>query len=101
MNKIINGKKYDTDTATLIAEWSNNYSGSDFHYCQEELYRKRTGEYFLYGEGGSLSKYSKQFRNGSVGDCHIEPFSEKEAKEWAEEHCDGDTYIEIFGDVEE
>ena len=58
MKKIINGKKYDTETATKIGEYSNGYSTSDFHYIDETLYRKKTGEFFLYGEGGPMTRYS-------------------------------------------
>ena len=101
MKKIINGKKYNTETATEIAAWSNNVSTSDFGYCYEALYLKRTGEYFLFGEGGPMSKYAE-----SCGDCigwgeSIIPLSVSAAKRWAERRLDGDEYERIFGDVEE
>ncbi len=41
MKKIINGKKYDTETATRLADWNNG------GYCKETLYQKHTGEYFM------------------------------------------------------
>lgn len=44
---------YNTESATTVAEWCNNLPRSEFDYCEETLYRKRTGEYFLYGEGGA------------------------------------------------
>ncbi len=48
MKKIINGKRYDTETAKLIG--SDGYSNpSDFNYWSEDLYQKKTGEFFLYG----------------------------------------------------
>ena len=46
MKKIINGKRYDTSTAILIG--SARYSHGDLEYLTEELYRKKTGEFFLY-----------------------------------------------------
>lgn len=101
MKKIINGKLYDTDTAECLA--ADHYGQSnDFSFWREELHRKKNGEYFLYGEGGPKSKYAKSTgRNWVVGSENISPFTEEQAREWAEEHCDGDKYIEIFGEVEE
>ena len=55
MKKILGGKKYDTETACVVGNYGNGNSG--FGTCSETLYRKRTGEFFLYGEGGPMSKY--------------------------------------------
>ena len=101
MKKIINGKKYDTDTAKCVADWENGYGHSDFQYMEEQLYRKRTGEFFLHGEGGAMTQYAESYGNEYCGGEKIIPISESEAKEWAENHLDGDTYEDIFGAVEE
>ena len=102
MKKIINGKLYDTETAKEIAVWSNGRSYSDFSHCVETLYKKRTGEYFLYGSGGPMSKYSKSCGDNSwSGDSQIIPLSYKAAKEWAEEKMDADDYMAEFGPVSE
>lgn len=53
MKKIINGKKYDTESAQEICSRSSGHYG-DFHRVAETLYRKKTGEFFLYGEGYRL-----------------------------------------------
>ena len=60
MKKIINGKRYDTSKAKEIGYWSNNLSNRDFNHCDEWLYKKRTGEYFLYGEGGPMTRYAER-----------------------------------------
>lgn len=52
MKKIINYKKYDTETATEIGAWSQGIAGT-FEYVHESLFRKNNGEYFLHGEGGA------------------------------------------------
>lgn len=102
MKKIINGKRYDTDGAKEVAMWSNVDNWTDFHFYKESLYRKRTGEYFLYGKGNAASKYAE-----SVGqNCwdsgeEIIPLTEENARKWAEEHLTGDEYEEIFGEVNE
>lgn len=102
MKKIIKGRKYDTATAKEIACDSYNGSCSDFHWWEETLYKKRTGEFFLYGQGGAMSKYAESCRQNSWGGgSGIIPLTLDEAKKWAEDHVDGDTYEEIFGEVEE
>lgn len=101
MNKIINGRRYDTDAASMCGSYS--YSNrSDFHYFSETLFRKRTGEFFLYGEGGAASKYAEaEGLNSWSGGERIMPLTLDEAQKWAEEYLDGDEYEEIFGKIEE
>ncbi|MCI5954479.1 MAG: hypothetical protein MRZ49_07915 [Lachnospiraceae bacterium] len=101
MKKIINNKLYNTDTATLIGEYENGYSCSDFCHMAEYLYKKRTNEYFLYGTGGPLSKYGERIGNEMCGGSVIIPLSDKVARAWAMKHMDADEFINAFGDVEE
>ena len=100
MNKIINGKRYDTKTATLKGKFSCG-SKSSFHYWEENLYQKKTGEWFLYGVGSALSKYSDCSDGRSWGIEKIMPYTEDEAKEWAEKYMLADKYEELFSKVEE
>ena len=101
MKKIINGKLYDTSTAHLVGEWDNQRYGS-FDYVAESLYRKRTGEFFLHGEGGSRSRYATQCGDNSwSGDAAIIPLSWEAARQWAEEHLDADEYQAAFGQIVE
>lgn len=100
MKKVIKGRLYDTDTAEHVGSWSNNRT--DFSRCDESLYRKRTGEYFLHGEGGPMSKYSRSRGDNSwTGDEAIIPLSLDAAKEWAEKHMEADNYMAEFGPVPE
>lgn len=102
MKQIINGKKYNTETAKEVGRWSNNCSYRDFNYCEETLYRKKTGEYFLYGMGGAMSKYSQSCgQNTWSSGEEINPMTESEARDWAEKYLTADEYEEIFGEVEE
>lgn len=101
MKKIINGRRYDTDTAKVMAEDSYSYP-SDFGYWCETLYRKNTGEFFLHGEGGAASKYAETIgQNQWRGGERIIPLTLDSAKKWAEEHLEVAEYEEIFGIVEE
>lgn len=101
MKKIINGKVYNTETAKELASRWNGRSERDFNCITETLYRKKTGEYFLHGEGGPNTSYAKRFGNSWGYGERIIPYTEEEAKAWAEKHLDGDEYIDIFGEVEE
>lgn len=101
MKKIINGRMYNTETATELGNFWNGLSASDFGYLSETLYRKKNGEFFLYGDGGAMTKYSYVVGNESCGGEEIIPLTEEQAKHWAEEKLDADTYIEIFGEPEE
>lgn len=97
MRKIIKGRLYDTSTAQLIADWSHGYP-RDFGYYCETLYRKRTGEYFLHGEGGPMSKYAERAgQNEWMGGEAIQPLTYDDAREWAEAHVDADVYESEFG----
>ena len=103
MKKIINNKLYDTETAKPVGEWGNGLGHSDFRYCEENLYLKKTGEFFLHGKGGAMSKYCEISADGnerSWGE-KIVPLTVDEAKEWAEEKLDADEYQAIFGEISE
>lgn len=102
MKKIINGKVYDTEKAKKVASWYSSYARNDFHYYEEELYKKKTGEFFLYGEGNAASPYSRSCgQNEWCGGEKIVPLTFKEAQEWAEKHLNGDDYCDIFGEPDE
>lgn len=102
MKKIIDGKLYNTETAKQIGTWSNSGSWRDFSHMEETLYQKRTGEFFLFGEGGPMSKYAESAgQNQWTGGSKIIPLDWESAREWAEEHLDADDYQEIFGEIAE
>jgi hypothetical protein len=85
MKSTIDGKRYDTGTATIVAEWNNGRPASDSRWCSERLYRKeRSGKFFLHGEGGALSRYSRRHAGDSVGYEAIFPCSRSEAEWWCE-----------------
>lgn len=106
MKKIIrNGdqwRRYDTETAKEVGSWSNGLSYRDFTHVKETLYRKKTGEFFLYGCGGPNTHYRRRVgSNEWSGGEDIRPLTIEEAKEWAASRLDGDEFEDIFGPVEE
>ena len=97
----INGRKYNTDTARYVGEYYGNDDISSFYYFHEELYKKLTGEFFIYGEGGAATEYSEHFEDGSSrGSCKIVPISTEEAKEWTLAHAK-ERYKLFFGEYPE
>ena len=101
MKKIINGKVYDTEKAKKAGYWGNGLGYRDFGWKEETLYRKKTGEFFLHGEGGPATNYAERIDNAWSSGERIMPMSFAEARAWAEEHLDGDEFEEIFGAVAE
>lgn len=107
MRKIANGKRYDTETATLIGETSNIGRGADsagdFNYWSAGLYRSPRGaHYFLAGEGGPMSRFGQSVgQNSWGGGRDIIPMSKEEAFEWAQENLTPDEVEAAFGDMVE
>lgn len=102
MKKIINGKKYDTDTAEFIGQYYTSDIGkSDFNYFEESLYMKKTCEFFLSGEGHGFTKYAGRHGNSYGWGSSIFPLTISEAKQWIEKHLSVEKYESLFGDVAE
>ena len=97
MLKIIKGRKYDTVTATKICSYDNGLPESDFDALCEQLYIKRTGEFFLYGYGGARTAYAEADGNMWTSGERIVPLSENDAKVFAEEQV----YEQYFGEASE
>lgn len=102
MKKYINNKMYDTETATLIGSYSNSGNWRDFSHFEESLYRKRTGEFFLFGQGGPMTSYRvSSGQNSWSGGSAIRPLTVAEAQKWAQEHLGTDEYDAAFGAITE
>ena len=102
MQKLIDGKLYDTNEAELIASWSTFQDKRDFNFFEEKLYRTESGAWFLYGSGGASSKYSQPAASGGMtGGEDIRPLSESEVFEWCERRNQVEVALEYFPDMVE
>ncbi len=81
MKKIIDGKRYDTETATQVDVLSNDYCWSDFKFERTNIYRTKSGNWFLSGRGGPLSRWSVRVGNAATGGSGIRPIDAVEARE--------------------
>ena len=95
---IIDGKRYNTETATKIGEASFG-ARTDFKAWEASLFRTPRGNYFLAGRGGPMSPFSQRLSDGSyTSSSRIIPLTEQEAKEWAEKYLDDAIVEKFFGD---
>ena len=83
MRTHINNKLYDTDTATRILYLTNSYNLTDIRYQEISIYRKKTGEYFLY-------------RSNRLSGA-ITPLSYNEAEQYIREYGTEEVYQKEFG----
>ncbi len=102
MKKRINGRIYDTDVAKIIGSITNGFPMSDFRYYYESLYLKRNGEYFIYSEGGPMSKaaeYYEESDSTGYGE-HIKPISIEDAKKWIKNKEEGNLHLDDYEEWE-
>jgi hypothetical protein len=79
MQKLVEGKLYDTEKAEEVATWSNG-STTDFWYSKETLYQTPNGNFFLKGRGGPQSKYAQPAPGaGHTGGKELRVVSEEKA----------------------
>jgi len=96
LTAVIEGLRYDTQRAEIVACRENGYMPSDFSYVYEELYHTKNGRWFIAGEGGAFSKYAESFGNTTGGSKKIIPLSADEAREWLEEQQGIDALEKYF-----
>lgn len=101
MKRIIDGHKYDTETAREVGSWMSGDDPRDFDWESGVLYRTKAGLYFIHGSGGAMTRYAEQRIGGWAGGEAITPVSADEARQWAEEHLDADEYEAEFGEVDD
>jgi hypothetical protein len=105
MIRIIEGKRYNTETATQVGKEATNIgngasSCTDLHFWVESLYKTKKGKYFLAGRGGAFSRWSESAgQNSWQGGEGIIPLSRNEAYDWAEENLEPEIVISEFSDM--
>lgn len=99
MKRIIDGRRFDTDTAVKLGEISFGDS-RDFGRFEEALYRTpRSGAYFLAGSGGPRSHYAVSDRPGEWrSGSKITPLDKADALAWAERNLPAEQIEAIFAD---
>lgn len=76
MKRIIGRKEYDTKKATIVKKYTYGEFGDPEGY-EEILYQTPDGFYFVYVNGGSMSKYPAE---------EIYRLSKAKLDEWEKQH---------------
>lgn len=96
MKRIINNKVYDTDTARSLGTWCNTEDQASPEYISEALFRKKSGEFFLYCSG----------RPSSIPgtDCALDekilPLTFEQAAQWGQAHLPESAFSAAFGSAD-
>jgi hypothetical protein len=101
MKRIIDGKRYNTDTATEIADVSpSGFYRGDFRYEDTKLYRTPKGRWFLSGEGGPMSRWAQSAGlNSYCGGAGLHVLDDDEARALLEQHGETEAIETYFGAV--
>lgn len=100
MKQVIDGKLYNTDTAEKIHNDWNGHERNQFEYCEETLYKTKKGKWFLWGDGGAMSKYSTKVGNSWTGDTKLIPLTSEQALRWLEDvQAPSDVILAHFGNL--
>lgn len=86
MQRIINGKRYDTKIAEMVCDVSPNYNSTDFRYEDTQLYRTKNGRWFLAGNGGPRSRWYHDTGNGYSSGDGLVVIEASHARELLEQH---------------
>lgn len=82
MKRIIDGKRYDTETARKLVDLYCSHFAGDFQHHATALYRTSKGAFFLAGSGGPMSMWARSLGNNSTGGGEgIRPLDDDEARE--------------------
>ena len=85
MRRVIRGKRYDTDKATLVAETTSGGAPNDFRYWQESLYRSPRGNWFVVGCGHAMTQWATHTVDGSGWGEGLRPIEPRAALQWLED----------------
>ena len=89
--RIIDGKTYNTETATELAGWDETSEGYPITYG-EHLYQNRFGAFFMYS-------YQDDGPHGP--EENLEPYTPEQAREWLEKYQRVSVIEAVFGKMPE
>jgi len=101
MKRIIDGKRYNTETAECVCDCSpRGFYRGDFRYEDTQLYRTPRGNWFLAGEGGPSSRWARAAGlNSWTGGSGIQPLDADEARSMLERYGSASDVEQYFGEL--
>jgi hypothetical protein len=98
MRKKIKGRVYYTGTAQHLGTWyTQGIDWNDDYYCEERLFRTKSGAYFVHGSGGAATRYAQQKNGKWYPGEDITALTYNAAKQWARQKLSPDEYEQAFG----
>ena len=89
---------YNTSIDKALGKWTFDTDENDTYYYEETLYLKRGLRlYYLYGKGGSTSKYATEGKNGWQAGEAIIPLTDFGAEMWAKRKLGEKERERLFG----
>ena len=89
MIKVIDGKRYNTETAEIVFTHTNGCYADDFRFRRKQLFRAPKGAWFIHHYGGAMTDMAVSVgNNGRGGSEDIEPVSDDDAYGFLEAHSD-------------
>lgn len=103
MKARINGRKYNTDTAIYVGQFSLE-TDEAWNAYTETLYYKRNGEFFIFRHGGTYRDFHAD-KNPPIDaewpiQIEFEPLTFDQAKEWARRYFTRRKFLQLFVDVD-
>lgn len=98
--KIIDGKRYNTETALQVWHHDSGGSVSDFRHFEETLYVTDKGAWFTCGSGGPMSPYARTIGQNQWSGSRdvIRAITADEARAWLETHDADEIVMLHFAD---
>lgn len=103
MKKIINGRTFNTETATHVCDLPCTANRGDFHWHETALYRSPRGQFFVAGRGGARSVWAQPLCGGGAGAGDgLRLVTDDEAREHMERAgCDEADFLAHGFDIQE
>jgi hypothetical protein len=81
MQRIIDGKRYNTETAEKLADLPAMEYSSDFRYHSTAIYRTKNGRFFIAGHGNAGSRWAQPTGSNGYGPGEgLRPLNDGEAR---------------------
>ena len=96
-NAVIDGLRYNTDTATHICNCDNGLSRSNNSWYRADLYRTQRGHFFVAGRGGPYTIFGHLVGNSYTGGSGIRTLEPDNARAWMERAGCGEAAYELAG----
>jgi hypothetical protein len=101
IRKVVDGKIYDTETATEVATHDNGLGRNDFTFEWLGIFRTKGGAWFLSGETGAIGRFREQIGDGYASGKVLEVLTEQGALALLERWNETSAIEKYFPFVEE